>query len=124
MNDRQKTAQVLADASQVLRTVAAERNFFMQKYAEAVELNNAVQLRLEAEKLAAEAHEGGYYAQMSFPDLVDYFEKKAQEGQLPVVKEAMQAQPPSMGGQFEISNDESQASGVSELERYLVGNVG
>jgi hypothetical protein len=124
MNERQKTAQVLADAGRTLRTVASERNFFMQKCAELIEQNNAVRMRLEAEKLAAEAHEGGYYAQMTFPDLVDYFEKKAQEGQLPVVKEAMVSQPPSMGRQFEISNDESQASGSSELERYLVGNVG
>lgn len=124
MNERQKTAQVLADASQTLRTLQSERDFFMQKYAEEHALNGAIQVRLEAEKLAAEAHEGGYYSDKSFSDLVDYFEKAAQEGRLPIIKEAMQAQPPSMGTQFEISNDESRSSGVSELEQYLVGNVG
>jgi hypothetical protein len=124
MNERQKTAQVLADAGHVLRKVASERDFFMQKCAELTEQNTAVLARLEAEKLAAEAHEAGYYSDRSFPDLVDYFEKAAQEGRLPIIKEAMQAQPPSMGGQFAISNDESQSSGVSELERFLVGNVG
>lgn len=124
MNERQKTAQVLADAAHTLRVVTAERDAAMQKCAELTELNHAVQLRLEAEKLAAEAHEAGYYSDRSFPDLVDYFEKSAQEGRLPIIKEAMQAQPPSMGGQFAISNDESQSGAVSELERYLVGNVG
>jgi hypothetical protein len=123
MNEREKIAQVLNDAHDTLLRVAEERDHALQKCAELAEINAAVQMRLEAEKLAAEAHEAGNYSHYSFPDLVDYFEKAAQEGRLPVIKEAMVAQAPDMGRQYAISNDESQASG-SELERYLVGNVG
>jgi hypothetical protein len=124
MNEREKTAQVLADASRTLRTVGNERDFYMQKCAEQASELAAVRQRLEAEKLAAEAHEAGYYSDFTFPDLVGHFEKAAQEGRLPIIKEAMVAGPPSMGGQHAINNDGSQASAESELVGYLVGNVG
>lgn len=124
MNEREKRAQVLADASHAFRKVASERDFYIQKCAELTSLNESVRMRLEAEKTAAEMHEMGQNLDKSFPDLVDDLEKAAQEGRLPVIQEAMKLASPTSGAQFAISNDESRAGGSSELERFLVGNVG
>ncbi len=125
MTENEKIAQVLADAGQTLRKVASERDVAIAENTELKEKLASVETRLLCEKVAAEMHEKGLRHDTEFPELVDDLEKAASEGKLPVIQEAVKMAAPNMGNHFSINNDEvSSAGAMSDLEAYLVGNVG
>ena len=124
MNEREKAAQVLADASSTLLKVASERDSAMERCAELEAKLAQVSTRLEAEKLAAEMHEKGLAQDKEFPELVADIEKAASAGKLPVWQEAVKLAAPQQSGGFSINHDESRGTAGTELERYIVGEVG
>lgn len=124
MKEQEKIARVLADAGQTLRKVAAERDEKVVENAQLREKLSSVETRLMCEKVAAEMHEKGLRHDTEFPELVDDLEKAASEGRLPVIMEAVKMAAPNMGSHFSINSDEAAGVGMSDLESYLVGNVG
>lgn len=127
-----KVAALLRDARETVIKVAGERDSALQLAEQetaradaAEEKLAAVLTRLEAEKLAFEMHEKGLNRDVSMSDLIADIEKRAAEGKLPVIREAVKMAAPSMGQHIgSISNDESRGSGMSDFEAYLVGGVG
>jgi hypothetical protein len=124
MEEREKIAQVLADASSTLLKVASERDEALQRNAELEAKLAQASTRLEAEKLAAEMHEKGLATDQEFGELVADIEKAASEGELPVVQKAVKLAAPNMGGQFHINHDEARGTGSTDFERFIVGEVG
>ena len=122
--ENEKIAEVLADAGQTLRKVASERDGALEENRQLKQKLASVETRLTCEKVAAEMHEKGLRQDTEFPDLVDDLEKAASEGRLPVIMEAVKMAAPNMGNHFSINNDEASGTGMSDLEAYLVGNVG
>lgn len=125
MKENQKIAQVLADAGTTLRKVAHERDTLAEENHELKQKLAGVQLRLTCEKIASEMHGKGLRADVEFSDLVDDLEKAASTGRLPAIVEAVKMAAPDMGGHFSINNDEaSGGKNMSDLEAFLIGNVG
>lgn len=124
MKEQEKIARVLADASSTLVKVAGERDAVLQENAQLRAKLAHVTTRLEAEKLAAEMHEKGLYADKDFGELVSDIEKEASAGRLPVIQEAVKMAAPNMSSSFQISHDESRGADGSDLERFIVGEVG
>lgn len=124
MNEREKQAQVLRDASITMRKLASERDDALTAKEAAEKKLASLRTRLEAEKLAADMHEKGLRKDVEFSALVDDIEKAAHEGRLSVVQEAVKLAAPDMGGNFRINHDEKREGAPNDLEQYLVGNVG
>jgi hypothetical protein len=110
-------AQVLQDASFALRTMAAERDVALAKVAQ-------MERRADAEKLAAEMHNKGLELDTEFGDLASGLEKAADEGRLPVIQQAVEMVAPNMDIKVGSVSDQIVAEGPSQLERFLVGDVG
>lgn len=124
MKEREKIAQVLADASSTLLKVASERDAALKHAAELSAKLGHVTRRLEAEKLAAQMHEKGLYADKDFGELVADIEKDASEGRLQVIQEAVKMAAPNMSRSFHINHEESHGAIGSDLVRFIVGEVG
>jgi hypothetical protein len=124
-NQFAKIAQVMADGSRALRAVGSERDKLAAENRELKTKLSSIHMRLQCEKVAAEMHEKGLNTDMEFPELVDSLEKDAQAGKLPVIQEAVKMAAPDMGHRIAyINNDETSGSGMSDLEKFLVGSVG
>ena len=120
-----KEAQVLAAARDALIKVASERDVAVHQLGRANAKLAMVKTRLECEKVAAQMHEKGINTDQNFTDLVEDLEKAAGEGRLPVITEAVSMTAPNMGTKIaSINNDESSGLGSTQLEQYLVGQVG
>jgi hypothetical protein len=128
MNDqeKQKVAQVLKDAAAGMRQLQAERDAAITMAASHQEKLATIERRLMAEKVAAEMHRKGLRTDENFSDLADDLEKAAAEGKLATIQEAVDMVAPDMGIKTaSINHDTAQAgSGSSELEAFLVGQVG
>jgi hypothetical protein len=113
-----KVAEVLADASRALRTVAAERDAAVTKLAK-------MEQRADAEKVASSMHHKGHRLDTEFSSLADEMEKAAEQGRLPIIKEALDMMAPNMGFKTaSIRSDETTSGGSSDLERFVMGDVG
>jgi hypothetical protein len=111
-------AQVLQDAAYGLRVMAAERDAALQKLA-------SMSRRADAEKLAAQMHDKGIELDKDFTVLADDLEKAAEEGRLSVIQQAVDYVGPNMSLKTGSISDESRFSGGnSDLERFIVGDVG
>lgn len=123
--ENEKVAQVLQAAGEALEKVAAERDQVATENASLRERLNQIETRLEAEKIASEMHEKGLRVDVAFDDLVGEIEKSASEGKLPVIREAVKMAAPNMGHRIgNINHDEHHGVASSDLEAFLVGNVG
>lgn len=123
MTEKEKIAQVLAESSLVLRKVASERDEALDELARAKTKLAMVERRLTCEKLAADMHQKGLHTELEFNELVEDLEKAAEQGKLPVIQEAVKMSAPNMGN-FHLNNDETRGSGLTDLESFLVGDVG
>lgn len=122
MTGLQKVAQVLADARDTLRQVTAERDAAVGRASDAETKLAHVAQRLEVEKTAAIMVDKGLRADID--ELIPELMKEAEAGRLPVIQEAVKMAAP-VSGSFHINHDEARGgSDASDLERYLVGEVG
>jgi hypothetical protein len=112
-----KVAQVLADAQRVLLSVSAERDKLASE-------NFGMRRRMEAEKLAAVMHGKGLEVDTDFAELVQRLEKRADDGQLSIIKEAVDMVAPNMGLSVSLSSDDAPGSMGNSFESYILGNVG
>jgi hypothetical protein len=119
-----KEAQVLVAARDALRKVASERDSANLRADAAESKLASVRQRLECEKLAAQMHEKGINGDQDFASLVDDLEKAAQEGRLPVLQEAVRLSAPNMGHKIASINNDETSGGESQLEQFIVGQVG
>jgi hypothetical protein len=123
-SNHEKTATVLRTAGATMLKLASERDAATAR-AEAAEAKlAAVQQRLEAEKLASEMHQKGLNTDLAYDELVLEIEKEASAGKLPVIKEAVKMAAPNMGTHIGSINHDEARGGNSDLERFIVGDVG
>jgi hypothetical protein len=118
-----KTAQVLRDSAQLVRSVSSERDALQEKLAASEQKNKAYERRAACEKLAAQMHLKGFRVDEDLHALADDLEKSAMAGKLPVIEEAVNMAGPNMSTKT-ASISETHAATGSEFERYLLGNVG
>ncbi len=120
--EQEKIAQILGDARDALLQVTAERDAAVGRASASETKLASVAQRLEVEKTAAVMVDKGLAADLD--ELIPELEKAAEEGRLPVIQEAVKMAAPSSGS-FHINHDEARTGGSSsDLERYLVGEVG
>ena len=125
MDQNQKVAQVLSDAATALRKVAGERDIIQAKNTELNIKVAAYERRVQAEKVAAQMHQKGLNTDVDFQSLVSDLEKKAAEGKLATIEEAVDMVGPDMGMKTASLNDHSlTGAGESDFERYLFGAIG
>ena len=111
-------SQVISDSAVALRSVAEERDFYMQKCA-------SLERRRDAEKMATAAHEKGAYIEYEPEELADHFEKEAAAGKLPEIGRALDMIAPNMGMKLaSVSDERVVGSGTTDFERYLHGEIG
>lgn len=115
--DRVKVAQVLADSSLALKSMAVERD----KLASMV---SYYQRHEEARKLASAMHEKGLNRDVEFEELVTDLEKAASAGRLPAIQEAVNMVAPNMGFTGSLTHDDVQGGGSNALESFILGDVG
>lgn len=115
----EKIAQVLQDTQHVLRSVTSERDTAQQKLAH-------LERRFEVEKLATQMHAKGLELDTDLTALADHLEKEAEQGKLPIIKQAVEYVGPNMGIKTaHLNNDEAAVgAGGTDFERFLVGDVG
>lgn len=122
MDEKEKIAQVLADASVAITKLAAERDTLKTANVQLTEERDNIILRLKSEKLAADMFEKGLDGGRDFATVVDEVEKAAQAGDLPVYEKAVKMASRDMSQGFQINHDEVKSGpGNSELEQYIVG---
>ena len=81
--------------------------------------------RGEAAKLASVMHDKGIRMDTDFGDLVLELEKAAEDGRLPIIKEAVEMVAPNMGGMNgSLVSDERSGNGSTSFESYILGDVG
>ena len=113
-----KVAEVLADASRALRTVAAERD-------EALSKLSSIERRVEAEKVASAMHQKGHRLDTEISTLSDEMEKAAEQGRLPIIREALDMMAPNMGFKTaSLQTDEKSSVSSSDFKRFVMGDVG
>ena len=106
--------EVLAEVPEVLRKVAAERDFYRDSF-----LKNASRQRIE--KVASSMIEKGIKSG-SVSEVADEIEKQAAAGSLnlDVTEKAVELVGPDMGKRASVSDELSGSSGSSDLERFLM----
>ena len=124
MSNKEKTAQVLQDAANIVRAVSAERDELAQKLAAEQQKTAAYVRRTSAEKVAAQMHQKGINTDIDFPTLVTSLEKAASEGKLDTIEEAVEMVGPDMSIKTASINHDAPAANGSEFERFLTGSVG
>lgn len=112
-----KLAEVLHDTQRVLISVTQERDKLAYE-------NASIKRTIEAEKLASVMHDKGCRLDTNFSDLVTELEKAAEEGQLPVIQQAVDMVGPNMGFRGIQTHDEMSGGGNDSLTSYLIGGVG
>ncbi len=113
-----QAAEVLADVPGALRKLAEDNKALKEKVA-------SFELRERATKLASEMHQKNIHSDVSFDDLVVQLEKKAAEGKLDVIEQAVEFAAPDMGAKLaQLTGDDRGTSSSSDLERFIVGGVG
>jgi len=114
----QKIAQVLEDAQNKLLSLTSERDDLAQKVA-------MMERHGEASKLASVMHDKGIRMDTDYGDLLEELEKAAEDGRLPIIKEAVDMVAPNMGGMSgSLSSDERPGNGGTSFESYILGDVG
>jgi hypothetical protein len=124
MNHKEKTAQVLQDAANIVRAVSAERDELAEKLAAEQRKTASYERRVSAEKVAAMMHQKGINTDIDFPTLVADLEKAASEGKLDTIEEAVEMVGPDMGLKTASINHDAPAATGSDFERFLTGTVG
>lgn len=123
MNEQQKIAQVLTDSANALRTMAVERDQTLEKNAALQRRLQEYERRTRCEKVAAMMHQKGINTDVNFQDLVEDLEKKAMEGKLDTIREAVDMVGPDMSVKT-ASIHEQPAGGETDFERFLIGGIG
>jgi hypothetical protein len=113
----QKIAQVLEDTRTVLLSVTDERDKLAARCAE-------LETRQEAEKLAFTMHDKGLELDTPIEDLVAGLEKRASEGGLDTIKEAVSMVAPNMGLAASVTDEPRGGGDGSNLMNYVLGGVG
>ncbi len=111
-----KIATVLRDAENALRAITHERDEALSKLA-------AHERRTTCEKLAYAMHNKGIHTDIDTDTLVNSLEKAAEQGRLPIIQEAVSMMGANMSF-ANLNNDTVVPGGSSELERFIVGDVG
>ena len=117
--DNIKVAKVLADASQALRSVSAERDKLAAE-------NANMKRHFEAQKLAAAMHAKGINLDVDQDDLTASLEKAAEDGRFPAIQEAVDMVAPNMGitGTGTLSSDDVPGAGSNQFESFILGTIG
>jgi len=119
---REKAAQLMADAGHTLQKVSSERDKLAEENVELREKNSSLLRRMEAEKVAAEMHDKGIHTEVPYDVLAEQLEKEAEQGNLPVIQQALHMTGPDMLKSASLSD--GSGVGASELESYILGTVG
>ena len=111
--------EVLSDVPGVIRDLVGRNTQLEEKVA-------AYELRGRVVKLAGEMHKKGIDLDVPVDTLADRLEKSAEEGSLGEWEKAVALVGPDMGTKMaQVAGDEQRSSlGSSDLERFLVGDVG
>lgn len=124
MSEKQeKTAQVLRDTAQIVRSLSTERDTMAVKLAESEAKNAVYERRIECEKIASQMHQKGIRTDEEFSALADSLEKSAAEGKLEAIEQAVDMVATNMSLKTASINDAPAASG-SDFERYMLGGIG
>ena len=109
-----KKREVLAEVPEVLRKVAAERDFYRDAYLEGAS-------RQRVEKIASSMIEKGIKSG-SVVEVADDLQKQAAAGSLnlDVTEKAVELVGPDMGKRASVSDELSSSAGSTDLERYLM----
>jgi len=111
-------SQILTDSATALRKVAAERDVLKEKVAQ-------LERRDAATKLANEMHNKGINTELELDELVNRLEKTAGTADFAAIERAVDMAGPNMGRKIaEALSDGSPTSGASDLERYILGDLG
>lgn len=111
-------AQVLHDAEYAIRSVTAERDAALTKIA-------LIERRQSAEKVATVMHSKGLELDQDHEALADHLEKEAAQGNLPEISRAVDLIAPNMSIKTaSLTNDRHVGEGSSDLETFLIGDVG
>ena len=121
--DMSKVAQLLEDSASTVMQMKEERARNLEKMAQLQQANEALVRRMEVEKLAAEMHSKGLHSETPLDELTARLEKRAEEGQLPAIKEALSFAGPNMLGDTSLE-EKTAGAGSSELERFITGHIG
>lgn len=108
--------EVLEEVPNILRKVAAERDFYRDAF-----LENASRQRVE--KIATSMIDKGIKSG-SVSDVADEIQKQAAAGSLnlDVTEKAVELVGPDMGKRAHVSDELSGTAGSSDLERFLLGS--
>ncbi len=111
--------RVLRVVPETLRSLAGERDYW-RKTAE------AYMRRGSAEKVAHAMHAKGVNVDVDLGSLIEQLEKKAEEGQLDRIAEAVDLiAPQDMGRKIaSVGEDTTGTSSSTDFERYIMGSVG
>ena len=114
-----EVAQVLGAASETLRKQAS--------YIESLESQvSSMRRRDDAEKLAQVMHHKGIDTDVPVEQLTERLEKLAEQGKFETFRDAVDLVGPDMGTKIAQLDNSEERSGIgsSDLERWLVGQVG
>lgn len=110
--------QLLTDSAAALRKVAAERDVLKEKVAR-------LERRDAATKLANDMHNKGLNTELELSELINRLEKTAGTADFAAIEKAVDMAGPNMGRKIaEALSDGAPTSGASDLERYVMGDLG
>lgn len=114
----QKIAAVLTEVPGTLRKLAEERQYWRDRALRAEGEQQKIAQRERIEKLASEMQRKGLDASRSINDCIGLLEKKAAEGKLDVIEEAVGMSP--TGRPFGELMDAMPGNARNELEQYIL----
>lgn len=114
----EKIAAVLTEVPGTLRKLAQERQYWRDRALQAEGEQTKLAHRDRIEKLATEMQRKGLDASRSVGDCINLLEKKAAEGKLEVIEEAVGMSP--TGRPFGELMDDVPGNARNELESYIL----
>jgi hypothetical protein len=118
----QKIAAVLTEVPGTLRKLAEERRYWRDRALKAEGEHTKLAQRERIEKLATEMQRKGLDASRTTADCISLLEKKAAEGRLDVIEEAVGMSP--TGRPFGELMDDMPGNARNELEQYILEGLG
>lgn len=113
-----KVVAVLAEIPDTLRKLASERDFFQTEYQRLKEENNKFKLAGRIEKIAQQIHDKGIGQGRNIEETKQFLFKKAAEGNLEVVAQAIEMTAPS--NPLGVLGDKPISNSGGEFENYLL----
>lgn len=114
----QKIAAVLTEVPGTLRKLAEERQYWRDRALRAEGEHTKIAHRERIEKLATEMQRKGLDASRTTQDCINLLEKKASEGKLDVIEEAVGMSP--TGRPFGELMDQVPGNARNDLESYIL----